>query len=238
MNESIIKSLFQRLVAFHPVIAKATGSVKLTLIWDQINYWKEKTNDPDGWVYKSVEDLFNELGLSRYEIENARGIGLKLGVLECKLKGMPATMHYRVNEDRMIEVIGKYLETKPDKKVNITKETKTENSIEYVRKIPATDIEEIMNKYCVSPKTILQNAEAVENYCKAHGKRYSNYKAALINFIKSDIEKHPDKKIQITKQIINKVIDPRENRTKEEQEKINKSLGVLKESISNNFKIK
>lgn len=113
---SAIKAFFQRQIAYPPVIAKATGSVKLTIMWQQIHYWSDKTQDPEGWVYKTREHMFEETGLSRKEQETARDLGMKLGVLESKVKGTPPVVHYRVNEDKMAAVIEKYLKEHPEKK--------------------------------------------------------------------------------------------------------------------------
>lgn len=111
-----IKALFQRQIAYAPVIAKATGSVKLTVLWQQIHYWTDKTRDPEGWVYKTREQMFDETGLVRSEQETIRKLGKKLGVLESEIRGSVPMIHYRVNEDRMIEIIEKYLKQNPEKR--------------------------------------------------------------------------------------------------------------------------
>lgn len=105
--------MFQRVVAYTPIVAKATGSVKLTILWNQIYYWSDKTEDPDGWIFKTHVDIFQETGLSRKETDTARALGKKIGVLESVVMGTPPKVHYRVDMDAMIEVIGKYLEKHP-----------------------------------------------------------------------------------------------------------------------------
>ncbi|MFZ3032235.1 MAG: hypothetical protein WA082_04320 [Candidatus Moraniibacteriota bacterium] len=114
--ELVLKAMFQRVVAYTPVIAKATGSVKLTVLWNQIYYWCDKTTDPEGWVYKSQEDLFDETGLTRKAVDTARALGKKLGIMETMVKGTPPTVHYRVDIDRMVELIAAYLKKHPEKK--------------------------------------------------------------------------------------------------------------------------
>ncbi len=119
-----IKELLKRPVAYQPVIAKAIGSVKLTILWCQLYYWSDKTNDPEGWIYKTRQDVFNETGMKRKEQETARKIGEKLGVLECIVRGMPPKVHFKIDEERMIELIERYLVENPSERIvkTLTKE--------------------------------------------------------------------------------------------------------------------
>lgn len=116
MNQSTKEILKGRTVAYHAILAKAFGSVKLALLWGQISYWSDRTNDPEGWVYKSRTDLFEELGMSRKETETARRDGAKLRVLESKPMGPKNTVHFRIDLDRAAEIIEKYMAENPDKK--------------------------------------------------------------------------------------------------------------------------
>lgn len=121
--ELVLKAMFQRVVAYTPVIAKATGSVKLTVLWNQIYYWSDKTTDPEGWVYKSQEELFDETGLTRKSVDTARALGKKLGIMDSVVRGAPPTVHYRVDIDRMVELIAAYLKKHPEKQTRIFKVT-------------------------------------------------------------------------------------------------------------------
>jgi hypothetical protein len=114
MKKSILE-LLRRPVAYQPILAKAFGSVKLALMWSQLYYWSDKTKDPEGWVYKSRTEMFEETGLSSKEQINARDLGVKLGILHCVAKMMPRTTHYRVDLDKTIELLEEYLEKKPAK---------------------------------------------------------------------------------------------------------------------------
>jgi hypothetical protein len=115
---NITRELFKRVVAVPPIIIKAFGSAKLAILWSQIYYWSDKTKDPEGWVYKTREEIFDETGLSRTEQETARAIGAKFGVLESKRMGQPCTVHFRVDIDRAVELVEKWV------KENIKETTK------------------------------------------------------------------------------------------------------------------
>lgn len=109
MNKSLIKEFLKRPIAYQPIVAKSFGSVKLAILWCQFYYWMDKGNDPDGWIYKTQEAVFDETGLGRREQETARKIGIELGVLESKAMGKPYTVHFRVNLEKTEEIIVKYL---------------------------------------------------------------------------------------------------------------------------------
>lgn len=110
VNKQSIKAFLERPIAYHPVIAKAFGSINLAVLWCQLYYWTGKGRDPE-WVYKTREGWFEEIGLSRYEQETARRIGRELGVIEEKKKGIPCTIHYRINMERTIEVVESYIKS-------------------------------------------------------------------------------------------------------------------------------
>jgi hypothetical protein len=54
-----------------------------------------------GWFYKSQEDWEEETGLTRREQETARRKLKERGLLEEKLAGVPATLHFRVNVEAL-----------------------------------------------------------------------------------------------------------------------------------------
>lgn len=104
----MIKALLQRPIAYHPILAKACGSVKLAVLWSQLYYWSDKGHHPEGWIHKTQEEIFEETGLSRREQENARKLGKELAILEERLMSVPATMHFRVDTDKAMKLIEQY----------------------------------------------------------------------------------------------------------------------------------
>lgn len=101
MKDLVIKVLRSRPVAYLPDITKAAGSVKAGLFLSQLLYWADKSND--GWVFRTQE--YKETGLSRREQEGARRILKRAGVLEEKREGIPAKVCYRVNYQRLAEIL-------------------------------------------------------------------------------------------------------------------------------------
>lgn len=97
----------ERVVAFHPQIANAIGSIYAALLWQQIYYWQKLSKREDGFVYKSAADIKLETAVNTYQQRKARALLLEKGLLEEKkihAHGVP-TIHYRVNVLRMQELL-------------------------------------------------------------------------------------------------------------------------------------
>src|ERR1700690_4634356 len=69
---AIIRSIFKRPIAFHRSLVTLTGSVPAALMLGQACYWDERTNDPEGWFWKTRAQWENETGLTRWEQEKDR----------------------------------------------------------------------------------------------------------------------------------------------------------------------
>jgi hypothetical protein len=81
------------------------------LLLSQLVYWSDKGHDPEGWVYKTKDEIIEEFGLgSRYEVDQARHRLEDEGVLETERRPRHAwrdgewrvvhpspVLHYRVD---------------------------------------------------------------------------------------------------------------------------------------------
>jgi hypothetical protein len=90
-------ALFDRPIAFHRIFVTWTGSIKAALMLSQLVYWSKHTKDPQGWIYKTRNEWWEELGMNRREQEGAREILKKEGFIQEKRAGHPAKVHFRVN---------------------------------------------------------------------------------------------------------------------------------------------
>lgn len=94
--------LLDRPIAYQPSFAQLrVGKVKVgpvgAVLLSQFVYWH---NRMDGaWLYKTRDQIAQETGLSRDEQETARKRLVSIGVLEEQLRGVPATMHFKINVD-------------------------------------------------------------------------------------------------------------------------------------------
>lgn len=101
MDRTTFDILTDRPVAYHPILAKACGGATVGLFLSQLLYWTGRGKLADGWFWKSASELENETGLTRNEQETARKKLKAIGVLEEKLAGVPATLHFRINFDAL-----------------------------------------------------------------------------------------------------------------------------------------
>ena len=96
-----INTQLRRPVAFYVLLAEVGGSPAAGLFLSQTLYWTERTSDPDGWFYKKRDDWTKEIGLSRTQQESVRRLLRTRGLLYESKRGVPPTLHYRLDLDRL-----------------------------------------------------------------------------------------------------------------------------------------
>ena len=93
-----------RPVAYYPGLAHLLGSVQSALFLSQFIYWEGKQHDPERWIYKKADEFTEETGLSRNEQRTARKRLKELLILEEKLVGIPPTLQFRIDYERLNEL--------------------------------------------------------------------------------------------------------------------------------------
>jgi hypothetical protein len=114
-------------VAYRPVFAHIFGGATAALLLSQFWFW---TNTPtvkgrtgNGWFWKSQKEITEETGLTRRETETARRKLTALGVLQEDLRGVPATLHFRLDKERLFSLLWEHLQRQaPPEKPEPTKE--------------------------------------------------------------------------------------------------------------------
>jgi hypothetical protein len=100
---NVINILSDKPIAFHPCLAKITGSVKAGLFLSQLLYWWGKRVE-DG-VWKTVQEFAEETTLTKEEqlgaIKRLKG----LGIIRIELKKLPARRYFYVNEEKITELL-------------------------------------------------------------------------------------------------------------------------------------
>ncbi|WP_454844135.1 DnaT-like ssDNA-binding domain-containing protein [Pseudomonas gorinensis] len=104
-NTMPLQALLDRPVAYHCAFVKLGVGATGALMLSQAVYWSSRTNDADGWFYKSQVEWEAETGLTRYEQEGARKKLVKLGVMEEKKQGLPCKLFYRVALDFLVATL-------------------------------------------------------------------------------------------------------------------------------------
>lgn len=157
-------------VAYYPKLTAITGGVKETLFLCQLLYWEGKQQSKERWIYKTREELTEETGLSRYEQETARKNLKKLGFLEEKLAGIPATLHYRINLEAVNNAWNEYIENNKSSWGESTKQDYYEENNEDLNDdIPQTSLQKsnklvsikVTNKDAENQHTITENTTEI-----------------------------------------------------------------------------
>jgi hypothetical protein len=118
-----LDDLLDRPIAYNPAFRKITGRTSAAVWLSQQWYWAKRTRDPEGWVYKSARECTEETGLTDNEQQTARQICKKLGVIDERLRGVPATLHYRINKSRIRELLGLQFPDEQETEIPIERET-------------------------------------------------------------------------------------------------------------------
>lgn len=108
LQQQYLRSLSARPVAYNPELAKIFKSINAALLLSQFLHWQgiaDKDESRDGWFWKTRDELYEEIGMGRYEFEGARKILRELGILEEQLRGAPAKNYYRINVEKFDQFI-------------------------------------------------------------------------------------------------------------------------------------
>ena len=132
-------NLLDRPIAFHRCLVEPAGSVNAALMLSQALYWSKRTRDPRGWFYKSADEWEEETGMTRRAQEFARKLLQKTSFWKEELRGVPATLHYRIDIENLkasFDVTLKLDSTKRTNKIerNVETFTSSETTTETTQK--------------------------------------------------------------------------------------------------------
>ena len=95
---------FGRPNVYYPELRHVTGSNNATIFMCKLLFWSDKGSSPDGWIYKTMDEMTVETGLSRREQEGARKLLVERGILYEKFKGIPRKLFFYVDRDKLDEL--------------------------------------------------------------------------------------------------------------------------------------
>lgn len=98
-------------IAYNPGLAIIFNSTNAGILLSQLLYWHGKGKLPNGWIFKTIEEMYKETGLTRDQQDTAIKICKNLGILETKRAGVPAKRHFRLDIERLREIIPSLKET-------------------------------------------------------------------------------------------------------------------------------
>jgi hypothetical protein len=106
-----------RIVSYKADFAHLTGSVTAGLLLSQFWYFSGLPTAAarDGWFYVTMDEISEQTGMIREEQETARKRLKALGVLEEKRIGVPAKLWYRLDKDRLYELLSEFAAFKAER---------------------------------------------------------------------------------------------------------------------------
>jgi hypothetical protein len=108
-HRQMVKDLLpNRTIGYSPDLARAVGGATIGLFLSQLLFLSDKGHNPDGWVYKSEQEMGRETGLTKREQQTARRKLLSLGVITIERRGFKFTYHFKVIWERLYQVIERF----------------------------------------------------------------------------------------------------------------------------------
>jgi hypothetical protein len=104
-RQKIKDMLPNRVVGYSPDLARIVGGATVGLFLSQLLFLSDKGANPDGWVYKSEQEMGKETGLTKREQQTARRKLLSLGVIVIMRGGWKNTYHFKVQWEKLYQVI-------------------------------------------------------------------------------------------------------------------------------------
>src|SRR5918992_2078178 len=104
-RQQIKAMLPNRIVGYSPDLARIVGGATTGLFLSQILFLSDKGANPEGWVYKSEQEMGKETGLTKREQQTARLKLLSLGVIAIMRGGWKNTYHFKVIWEKLYQVI-------------------------------------------------------------------------------------------------------------------------------------
>jgi hypothetical protein len=104
-RQQIKDMLPHRVVGYSPDLARMVGGATTGLFLSQLLFLSDKGANPEGWVYKSEQEMGKETGLTKREQQTARRKLLSLGVITIIRGGFRNTYHFKVIWEKLYQVI-------------------------------------------------------------------------------------------------------------------------------------
>jgi hypothetical protein len=104
-RQQVKDMLPNRIVGYSPDLARIVGGATTGLFLSQLLFLSDKGANPEGWVYKSEQEMGKETGLTKREQQTARRKLLSLGVITIMRGGWKNTYHFKVIWEKLYQVI-------------------------------------------------------------------------------------------------------------------------------------
>lgn len=106
MSGKAVAALSGRIIALNVAYVKLAGSLAGGLMLSQAAYWQTRCPDTrDGWWWKTADEWEEETTIKVDQQQSIRKRLVALGVLQEERRGVPGKMWFRVDFDRIAELL-------------------------------------------------------------------------------------------------------------------------------------
>lgn len=89
------------------------ASAIIGVLYSEYNFWKSQNKlTDDGFFYCTRDKIESIIGLSAHEQRTAIKKLVELNIVDTKLIGIPATSHYKINENELLSILSNDQDTK------------------------------------------------------------------------------------------------------------------------------
>ena len=100
-------------------------AVMLSEIYAEYTYWKDRNElQPGGWFYSTVENIYNNTGLSKHQQLEACKELKSYGIIKIKYHGMPKKRYFKFDTAMLSKLYSDFLSnTNQTKNTTLTEES-------------------------------------------------------------------------------------------------------------------
>jgi hypothetical protein len=91
-------------------LARSIGVIPALIIGELISefrYWFNRGESRDGWFFSTIENIQKETGVKEKQQTSAIAKLISVNILEKKLMGLPAKRYFKINTQKLIELLAK-----------------------------------------------------------------------------------------------------------------------------------
>lgn len=168
----IKQSAEKSIIAFDRRFVDLGVGINGALMLSQAIYWTDKTNDVDGWFWKTQSGWKEELGLTIAQQRGAVKNLVEFNYLFVQRRGLPARNYYKVNLDQIIQHLRSPFSDDMSHEFDITSDNNslhhsiTENTTESTSYTVSSEKKQELSNDCT---------EAFSDFFSKNYKRNSNY---------------------------------------------------------------
>ena len=139
-QKQVAKYFSKKAIWYNPGLAIVLGSPGQGILISQLLFWHGKGHDKDGWIFKTISEMWQETGLTRTQQATAIRKCIDMQILEVKLKGIPAKRHFRLDLDKLLDLLPSLKKTcklsypNPPRNTNQSQQTITKSTQETTTK--------------------------------------------------------------------------------------------------------